>query len=240
VKSSKANYGIDAPRTVRNLFVFSILALVMTVLSFQMHHPVWFWIVFIYSFPTCLLLFATGCWMLYGIKVTKPKMITKVIQELQLVGNEKLLDLGCGRGQVLCEAAKVLPHGEAHGIDLWVAKDQSGNCEQATRDNAEQEGVASRVFLHTGDIRKLPFSDETFDVVTASLSVHNISKKEGREEALLELLRVLKPGGRFVIMDIQHVKEYEAFFQAQGLDVVCSKPSYAYCPPMTTITGSKE
>jgi SAM-dependent methyltransferase len=74
---------------------------------------------------------------------------------LTLRGDEQVLDVGCGRGAVLLLAAQRLTTGKATGIDLWQAKDQSGNALDATQRNAAAEGVS--VDLHTGDMRKLPF-----------------------------------------------------------------------------------
>jgi hypothetical protein len=69
-----------------------------------------------------------------------------------LKGNEQVLDLGCGRGAVLIEAARQLPDGRAVGVDLWSGKDQSGNRPEATLANAAAAGVADRVEVHTADM----------------------------------------------------------------------------------------
>ena len=71
----KPDYGIDAPNVVRNLFLFSLILAALAGFSFLIQSPVWFWIAFLYSFPTAFALFITGCWMLYGIKVTKPRTL---------------------------------------------------------------------------------------------------------------------------------------------------------------------
>ena len=55
---------------------------------------------------------------------------------LTLRGDEQVLDVGCGRGAVLLLAAQRLTSGKATGIDLWQAKDQSGNALEATQRNA--------------------------------------------------------------------------------------------------------
>lgn len=89
---------------------------------------------------------------------------------LALRGDEHLLDVGCGRGVVLMLAAERLPVGRAVGLDLWLTTDQSGNSEQATWRNADLEGIGARIELHTGDMRRLPFPDASFDVVTSSLA----------------------------------------------------------------------
>src|SRR4051812_49821663 len=57
------------------------------------------------------------------------------------------------------------------GIDLWRSVDQSGNRIETTRANAEAEGVADRVTLHTGDVAAtLPFPDASFDLVVWSVT----------------------------------------------------------------------
>ncbi|RDG36203.1 class I SAM-dependent methyltransferase [Streptomyces corynorhini] len=118
-----------------------------------------------------------------------------------LKGNEQLLDLGCGRGAMLIEAAKRLPMGRAVGVDLWSEKDQSGNRPEVTLANATAAGVADRVEIHTADMTALPFEDNSFDVVTSALAIHNIPSPEGRYSAVNEAMRVLRPGGQLIIAD---------------------------------------
>ena len=126
-----------------------------------------------------------------------------LLDQLHLRGDERILDLGCGRGAVLLMAAQHLTTGRAVGVDLWRSVDQSGNSLEATRRNAIAEGVADRVELHTGDMTALPFEENSFDVVVSSLAVHNISGSAGREKAISEAVRVLRPGGRLMIADIR-------------------------------------
>jgi len=66
-----------------------------------------------------------------------------------------------------------------------------------------------------------------------------IEDKKGREQALLEMLRILKPGGKFAIADIQRAKEYGEFLLAEGVNAKYSKPNYSYCPPITIIEEKK-
>jgi ubiquinone/menaquinone biosynthesis C-methylase UbiE len=98
-----------------------------------------------------------------------------LLDTLDLRGDERILDMGCGRGAVLLMAAQRLTTGRAVGVDLWRSVDQSGNSPEATRRNAAAEGVADRVELHTGDMTALPFENDSFDVVVSSLAIHNIS-----------------------------------------------------------------
>src|SRR4029450_14051737 len=97
--------------------------------------------------------------VLSSTRVGKSAVWSELFDRLDLKGDERLLDIGCGRGAVLLMAAKRLPRGRAVGVDLWSTTDQSGNAEQVTRRNAALEGVAERVELHTADMRQLPFDD---------------------------------------------------------------------------------
>jgi len=64
------------------------------------------------------------------------------------------------------------------------------------------------VRVEAGDARQLPFGDAMFDVVVSLNALHNIAKRAERETALVEIVRVLKPGGRFLIGDFRNTGEY--------------------------------
>jgi ubiquinone/menaquinone biosynthesis C-methylase UbiE len=149
--------------------------------------------------PFLLAILASG---LYTTLRGKFVVWAELLHQLGLRGDERILDLGCGRGAVLLMAAQHLTTGRAVGVDLWRRLDQSGNSAEATRRNAVAEGVADRVELHTADMTALPFEDSSFDVVLSSLAIHNISGRAGREKAIDEAVRVLRPGGRLVIADV--------------------------------------
>jgi ubiquinone/menaquinone biosynthesis C-methylase UbiE len=140
-----------------------------------------------------------------------------LLDELQLRGDERILDMGCGRGAVLLMAAQRLTTGRAVGVDLWRKVDQSGNALDATRRNAVAEGVDDRVDLHTGDMTALPFEDNNFDVIVSSLAIHNIPSRAGRAKAIAEAMRVLRPGGRMIICDIKGTGPYEPQLLASGM-----------------------
>ena len=110
--------------------------------------------------------------------------------------------MGCGRGAVLSLAAKRLQRGRAFGLDLWSTVDQSGNSPEATLRNLEIEGVTERCKVETGNIMAMPFPDAMFDLVVSSLAIHNIKGEAGRFRALDETVRVLKPAGKLIIVDL--------------------------------------
>lgn len=164
-----------------------------------------------------------GAWMLasagsylYTTRAGKLAVWAELLHGLALRGDERVLDLGCGRGAVLLMAAKLVPQGRAIGVDLWSRADQSGNAEATTRSNAGREGVAERIDLHTADMRELPFEAGSFDVVVSSLAIHNIPDAAGRRRAIDEAMRVLRPGGRLVIADFRATREYAARLRELG------------------------
>jgi arsenite methyltransferase len=139
-----------------------------------------------------------------------------LLDGMHLAAGERLADLGCGRGAVLLAAARRLPAGTAHGVDLWRSQDQSGNAEAVTRENARAEGLSERVELHTADLTALPFADHSLDAITSSLAIHNIRTEAGRCTALDEAMRVLRPGGRLCIADIRHTRAYGEHLRQVG------------------------
>jgi len=204
------DYGFDAPYIPIGLAIATVLAFCVAAILFANS----FWWFAISSLVGAVVFALSTTNFLWTTRRGKFIVWSELLDTLALRGDERLLDVGCGRGMVLILAAKRLPAGHAFGVDLWTA-DQSGNSEQVTLRNAEIEGVRDRIELHTADMRQLPFPDESFDVVTSSLAIHNIRDTQGRSRALAELLRVLKVGGTAMIADILHTAEYQRYFSAQ-------------------------
>jgi len=140
----------------------------------------------------------------------------RILDRHRFRGDERVLDMGCGRGAVLTAVARRLTSGRVTGVDIWSRKDQSGNAKDVPVRNAALEGVGDRVEIETGDMRALPFSAATFDVVVSSLAIHNIRRNADRRQAITEGFRVLKPGGRIIIADIRATRLYEAALRTLG------------------------
>ncbi len=215
-----ANYGIDAPGVVRAHFVLGFpLALIAAIgLAWPRPNPIPLSLT-IAAASVAALLLVYGAVMLWSSLVGKKRVSDRLVAALQLSGNERVLDAGCGRGLALIGCAKRLTAGKVVGIDLWAAKDLSDNNPEATRANAAAEGVADRVVVETGDITQLPFSDASFDAVISMTVIHNIPSRDGRDQALRELVRVLKPGGRIALFDLLHASRYAEVLQGAGMKV---------------------
>jgi len=207
----RGDYGFDAPNIPIGLAIAAVLACGVAAVFSANSYP---WLAGLSSVVAIVFAIST---ISFVWTTRRGKFIVwgELLDALALRGDERLLDVGCGRGMVLILAAKRLPAGRAVGVDLWSITDQSGNSEEATLRNAELEGVRSRIELHTADMRRLPLPDESFDVVTSSVAIHNIKDAKGRERALADILRVLKKGGRAMIADILHTAKYQRYFSAQ-------------------------
>ncbi len=144
----------------------------------------------------------------------------RILDRLRLRGDERVLDMGCGRGAVLTAVARRLTTGRVTGVDIWSTRDQSGNARDVTERNASLEGVADRVAIETGDMRALPFPDASFDLVVSSLAIHNIRRTADRRQAVAEGFRVLEPGGRIVVADIRATAIYEDVLRTLGASTI--------------------
>ncbi len=157
-----------------------------------------------------------GVLMLIYAKWGKFRHRDRMLSLVQWTGAENVLDVGTGRGLLMIGAAKKLTSGKSVGIDIWSAKDLSGNRPENSLRNAELEGVANRVEVRSEDATKMTFPDAMFDVVLSNVCIHNIPTREGRAQACREIVRVLKPGGVALISDFIHLREYAATFRQSG------------------------
>jgi len=213
---TKPDYGIDAPGVIRNLFLAALIVLAIA-LFFPIVHigPVTF-LLRPMAWSSAPFLALGGVLMIGYVKWGKFRHRDRMLSLIPWTGTEMGLDVGTGRGLLMIGAAKKLTTGKSVGIDIWSAKDLTGNCPENTLRNAELEGVAAKVDVRSEDATKMSFPDATFDVVLSNVCIHNIPSREGRATACREIVRVLKPGGIALISDFIHLGEYTAAFRQAG------------------------
>lgn len=218
--SAMPHYGIDAPGVLRaNIGLGALFASAAALgLVWPEVGPIPTWLS-VAAAAVSVLLFLLAAVMLWSSLVGKKRVRDRLVAALELSGDEHLLDAGCGSGLALIGCARKLHTGKAVGVDLWAAKDLSGNTPQATLANAAAAGVADRVEVETGDITGLRFADASFDVVVSMTVLHNIPSRDARDQALREFVRVLKPGGRIAIFDLLHTARYADVLREAGLIV---------------------
>jgi arsenite methyltransferase len=193
----KGSYGIDAPYLLPVLGMLFVANVVSGVVS----DTVW-------PLVGATAVLACASCGLYTSRRGKFVVWAELLDQLRLRGDERILDLGCGRGAVLLLAAQRLTTGQAFGVDIWASGDQSGNSAEAARRNADSEGVADRVALRTADMTALPFDADSFDVVVSNVALHNIAGRANKKKAIEEAIRVLRPGGRLLIADLWATSQY--------------------------------
>ena len=127
-----------------------------------------------------------------------------VISNLEWNGQGIALDIGCGNGAIAIKLARKYPMAKVTGIDYWgKGWEYSKNvCEK----NAAMSGVGDRTAFHKASASKLPFEDESFDVVVSNLTFHEVRDTKDKRAVVKEALRVLKKGGVFVFQDLFLIK----------------------------------
>ncbi|GLT77014.1 hypothetical protein SLA2020_486400 [Shorea laevis] len=110
------------------------------------------------------------------------------------------------------------PAEEGGQLRRVVGLDRSKTTTLRTLRTAKLEGVGEYVTCREGDVRRLPFADNSFDVVVSGVFLHTVGKEHGRHRTVEaaaermrvvgEVVRVLKPGGVGVVWDLMHVPEY--------------------------------
>lgn len=123
----------------------------------------------------------------------------KAIAELKKDRPQMLLDVATGTGDFAFEALAALTPAKIIGVDI-----SRGMLDIAEKKIARR-GVADRFEVRLGDSEKLLFDNDTFDAVTVAYGVRNF---ESLEAGLADMLRVLKPGGKAVILEFSHPRAF--------------------------------
>jgi arsenite methyltransferase len=234
---SVGDYGLDAPRVVRTVGQLGALGLLVTVIAGIVDALPLMAGAFAFTIAIALV----GLWMVRAGRVSKLRKRVALVDRLELSGDDRVLDVGYGRGLLLIEAAcRLTDGGRAIGIDVWRTEEHSGNHPDAALDNADVEGVDDRVDISIGDARALPFASEAFQAVLSSCPPQNVGDHDARVHAIREIDRVLAPGGHFVLIGSRETRDYVyALRSCNWTEVRRSRTAWRMFPPVRYITGTK-
>ena len=153
--------------------------------------------------------------------------------------SQRILDVACGTGDSTVSIAKAAAEGsEVIGVDI------SEGMMALVKGKAEKAGVENRISLQVADGEALPYEEGAFDRVTCAFGIRNF---EHKEKGLSEFLRVLKPGGRAVILELSVPQNrlvrwaYDLYFlhilPRIGGAVSGDKAAYRYLPASVHHSG---
>lgn len=119
----------------------------------------------------------------------------RMVRLVQGFGPHTILDVATGTGDLAVAMARKMRQATVVGVDL------SAEMLAVAREKVARQGVADRVTLQEGDAEQLAFAEGSFDAVTVAFGVRNFGDLQA---GVREMYRVLKPGGRLVILEFSY------------------------------------
>jgi len=121
----------------------------------------------------------------------------KALKQLKALQPKTILDVATGTADVAIMASSILNPDKIVGIDI------SNGMLEIGRKKIEKLGLGNKIELLNGDSETINFEDNSFDAVTVAFGVRNF---EDLEKGLAEIKRVLKPGGKLVVLEFSRPK----------------------------------
>lgn len=133
--------------------------------------------------------------------------------DLFTTGKDKVLDVGCGAGRTTISLSKTAPDLKIIALDRFDALYIEKGGIALLKQNLELAGITSKVTIEQGDVTAMPFIEEYIDAAVSAYMFDHLGKN--KLKALNEMWRILKPGGRFLLVLI--VRGYSSFGLANVL-----------------------
>ncbi|CAM1367723.1 Demethylmenaquinone methyltransferase [Tenacibaculum sediminilitoris] len=130
-----------------------------------------------------------------GIDVSWRKKVVKLVGENN---PQQILDIATGTGDLALMMSNLKPK-KIVGLDISEGMLQVG------RQKIAKANLANKIDMIVGDSENIPFADNTFDAITVSFGVRNF---ENLDKGLTEILRVLRPGGKFVVLETSNPTKF--------------------------------
>ncbi len=154
----------------------------------------------------------------------------RAVKELREINPKKILDIATGTGDFAIANLKLKPE-EVVGIDI------SSGMLKVGKEKMKKKKVDNIVSMQLGDSEDLPFDDNYFDGLTVGFGVRNF---ENLEKGLAEMLRVIRPGGKAIILEFSKPKMFpikqvfgfysKYFIPFFGKRISKDEKAYAYLP----------
>lgn len=154
----------------------------------------------------------------------------KAVNELREINPKRILDIATGTGDFALATLKISPE-EVVGIDISEGMLEVG------KDKMKKKKVDHIVTMQLGDSENLPFEDNYFDALTVGFGVRNF---ENLEKGLSEMLRVIRPEGKAIILEFSKPKKFPikqvfGFYSKYiipffGKNISKDEKAYAYLP----------
>ncbi len=131
----------------------------------------------------------------------------EALRVAQIEPGQRVLDVACGTGRGTVGLAEAVgPEGRVDALDLTQAMlDRAGA-------KIEKLGMSSRVYFKQGNARELPYPDETFDAIYNGYMV-DLIPLDGCAPILKEVQRVLKPGGKVILVNMSKPDARRTFYE---------------------------
>ncbi len=120
---------------------------------------------------------------------------SRAVTRLQPVPGGKYLDVGCGTGDIALEILRRAPGSKVIGIDPSQGMLVQG------QNKVSSAGLADSISLIPGDVLDLEFEDNSFEGAITAFCIRNVTN---RKLALREMSRVIRSGGRIVVLELTH------------------------------------
>ncbi len=187
----KYDFGWGAGWT--NGLAVGALAVVAAAIAIQVAAPTWW--------PLAFLALLLGALFVAGdlIRRTAGRGEYVVLPMVDLLRGEQdvVLDAGCGAGRTTIALSRVLRNGRIVAVDRFDAGYIDDGGRGLLDRNLRAAGLTGRVKIETADLTALPFDAESFDSAVSTNVYDHLGRH--KEQALREILRVLKPGSRFLM-----------------------------------------
>lgn len=188
---------------IHKLLIFVVVSLILLFLAF-LPVPVYVRVLsgilaLPFMYIACILSYAVYQFSASGGNY-QSKIHDVIVDKVDGNGKGKMLDIGTGSGSLIIKLAKAFPESSFSGIDYWGGdwEYSKAQCEE----NAEIEGVSDQIHFMKASASELPFQNDEFDVIVSCLTFHEVKDRENKTDVIKEALRVLKPGGEFVFLDL--------------------------------------